>query len=211
MAWLFLPGLRRGSSPQRTDSLPQFLLPPWGDAQCPYGTWGSGQALPGQALSPGDLFVSPTMRAEATMPPWGTPGEVPTRSPSRLCRSRWGSEPPVPVCTAAQQTHQEGLAGTPVTGTLCAVPKKWSCRTTDCFLYLLHPAGLSECGFLRMAGWLSWGSLPGLGGQARCHHCLLLLGGYLCTPAPAWSGSAEGHASPVTRAATSPEDLGPFA
>lgn len=49
------------------------------------------------------LFQSPTMKAGPTwMPPkcGGMTGNSFTRSPSRSCRSRWGSEPCPHVCTA---------------------------------------------------------------------------------------------------------------
>ncbi|XP_024613981.1 ubiquitin-conjugating enzyme E2 G2 isoform X2 [Neophocaena asiaeorientalis asiaeorientalis] len=49
------------------------------------------------------LSVSPTMKAGPTwMPPkcGGMTGNSFTRSPSRSCRSRWGSEPCPRVCTA---------------------------------------------------------------------------------------------------------------
>ncbi|XP_043330516.1 ubiquitin-conjugating enzyme E2 G2 isoform X4 [Cervus elaphus] len=104
------------------------------------------------------LSVSPTTRVVPTWTPprcGGTTGSSSTRSPSRLCRSRWGSELPAPVHSRAQ-THHRRSAGFPlghsVTGTLCAGTKKGELAEPQhlCFLYLPHPrrASLLKCRLL---------------------------------------------------------------
>lgn len=154
-AWL----LRRGSSPQRTDSLPQLLVSlVTSVGRCPMplqGVGGHARPFLAEPLSPGDSpsFKSPTTRVAPTWTPprcGGTTGSSSTRSPSRLCRSRWGSEPPVPVHSHAQTHHQavRGVSSGTLSDrdTLCWYQKRRACRTTASVFFVPSPpqAGFSS-------------------------------------------------------------------
>ena len=145
-----LPGVPHPSA------LPVCLrLPLWEDQWCPSRGW---EVLPGPSfLSPFHvevllLFQSPTMKAGPTwMPPkcGGMTGNSFTRSPSRSCRSRWGSEPCPRVCTAVCPRVRAGtppsrfwsFSSNTVTVTLCAGTKKGKlAEPQHLFLfYLSHP------------------------------------------------------------------------
>ncbi|XP_024847565.1 ubiquitin-conjugating enzyme E2 G2 isoform X1 [Bos taurus] len=101
------------------------------------------------------LSVSPMTRAAPTWTPprcGGTTGSSSTRSPSRLCRSRWGSEPPAPMHSCAQthcraQTHCQAVRGVSSgMDTLCWYQKRRACRTTASVFFVPFPpqAGFSS-------------------------------------------------------------------
>ncbi|XP_055425796.1 ubiquitin-conjugating enzyme E2 G2 isoform X2 [Bubalus kerabau] len=99
------------------------------------------------------LSVSPMTRAAPTWTPprcGGMTGSSSTRSPSRLCRSHWGSEPPAPVHSRAQR-HCQAVRGVS-SGTLsdrdalCWYQKRRACRTTASVFFVPFPpqAGFSS-------------------------------------------------------------------
>nr|XP_025148553.1 ubiquitin-conjugating enzyme E2 G2 isoform X3 [Bubalus bubalis] len=99
------------------------------------------------------LSVSPMTRAAPTWTPprcGGMTGSSSTRSPSRLCRSHWGSEPPAPVHSCAQR-HCQAVRGVS-SGTLsdrdalCWYQKRRACRTTASVFFVPFPpqAGFSS-------------------------------------------------------------------